>query len=271
MGALRALGVIRLQQKLALDGRVDVSAFERSEGVSLLQDPVHVLDQIDWYLGNSALEKFPGAFELAAGNLARQLLEQSLFIIAFYSGCPQNRYLNRQRKLRTIGSILDGLKKPGARGEDLFRAARRRGSRVRKFANLRRRLDAWRSLLNEPSHYRKPDLKRQLTRERLEEIRDAMRATFDGHDAYLILAAVNDLCSNGSVRALLGPEPECVPVLAGVSIARIRDIAVAGGTLGLSAPRMPIRAVSPDRDVPLRHWRALVVVTNRPLPRIHIE
>ena len=58
--------------------------------MSLLQDPLKVLSQIEWYLTNQDKEIFPGAYVLSAGNLSRQLLEQILFILCFYSGLPKN-------------------------------------------------------------------------------------------------------------------------------------------------------------------------------------
>ena len=60
--------------------------------MSLLQHPLRALDQVEWYLDSPDKEQFPGAFLLAAGNLARQVLEQVLFILAFYSGMPRNKF-----------------------------------------------------------------------------------------------------------------------------------------------------------------------------------
>lgn len=239
--------------------------------MSLLQHPVRVLDQIDWYLANPALEKFSGAFELAAGNLARQLLEQVLFILAFYSGCPEKRFLRPDRTLQTAGRVLAGIMQPGSSGEDLFRAAAKRGSRIRKFARLRVRLSRWQRLLNEPSHYRKPDVKRSFSRADLEQFRDAMRSTFDDQDQYLILGAVNELCSGGRVRAVLGQEPACLPGLLGIAVVRIKDVSISGTTVGMVPRTMPIRVVPPDKDIPFRDWRALVVVQHTKVPNVQFQ
>jgi hypothetical protein len=61
--------------------------------MGLLQDSKRTLAQINWYLGHTHLEQFPGAFEIAAGNLSRQLLEQVLFILCFFAGVPRRSFL----------------------------------------------------------------------------------------------------------------------------------------------------------------------------------
>jgi len=44
--------------------------------MSILQDPISALAQAEWYLDHSDQELFPGAFEIAAGNICRQTLEK---------------------------------------------------------------------------------------------------------------------------------------------------------------------------------------------------
>lgn len=239
--------------------------------MSLLQHPVRALDQIDWYLENSALEKFPHAFELAAGNLSRQLLEQVLFILAFYGDLPAHRYLRRDRRLQTAGRILDALLSRGPAGEDYVRTAAARGSRIKKFARLRRRLRRWLRLLNEPSHYRNPAARRTLTREELSAFSHAMRQVFDENDSYLLIGAVNEIGSRGRVRAELGPEPGCYPHVVGKAVVRIRNLALINGTLGFTAPSMPLRVVPADREVSLRRWSMMLVVQHSKVPDLRIQ
>ena len=78
--------------------------------MGLLQDPVSSLDQARWYLSNKQFEKFPGAFELAAGNLCRQILEQILFILCFFSTMPKNKFIKPDRKLKTAWNLYEQLK-----------------------------------------------------------------------------------------------------------------------------------------------------------------
>src|SRR6266487_4605483 len=110
--------------------------------MSLLQNPVAALHQVEWYLDNRHLEKFPGAFLISAGNLSRQLLEQILFILAFYSEVPRDKYMKANYQLRTAHQILYSLCEtcPGLGGNYLAKA-RLRGKRIRKFARFPRSLD----------------------------------------------------------------------------------------------------------------------------------
>lgn len=79
--------------------------------MSLLQHPLKALDQVDWYLDNQDKELFPGAFLLSAGNLGRQVLEQVLFILAFYSGMPRKHFLKSSGEQLTAFTILKNLEK----------------------------------------------------------------------------------------------------------------------------------------------------------------
>jgi len=86
--------------------------------MSLLQHPIRALDQVERYLNSSDDEEFPGAYLLAAGNLSRQVLEQVLFILAFYSRMPSKKFMKSSNELRTKGfvkAILDSgpENKPG--------------------------------------------------------------------------------------------------------------------------------------------------------------
>ena len=126
----------------------------------LLQDPVRAARQIRWYLDSQELETFPGAFVLAAGNLARQLLEQVLFILAFYSGIPHTQFLKSSTELRSVDAVIKALKKADPVTSRTYLAlAADRGSRIRKFARLARSFDRWRRLFNEPSHFGNPRLR----------------------------------------------------------------------------------------------------------------
>jgi len=182
-----------------------LAVIQRCEySMSLLQHPLRALDQVEWYLDTRDEEQFPGAFLLSAGNLARQVLEQVLFILAFYSGMPQNKFLKSSNELRTAGTILRALQETDTdTGRRFMELARRRGSRIRKFARFPRSLDRWRRLLNEPSHFSNPAAGRR-TRDR--DVRDFVRTfrdIFEEIDAYLITAAVNEIRTKGFIKAVL--------------------------------------------------------------------
>lgn len=121
--------------------------------MGLLQDPVKAIEQAEWYLDNANLEKFPGAFELAAGNICRQTLEQILFILCFFSNMPSNRYFKTNKRiLRTGGEMLEALNKVDTTsGKKYWEMSRKRGPRIQKFARYPRSLKVWLKLLNEPS------------------------------------------------------------------------------------------------------------------------
>jgi hypothetical protein len=228
--------------------------------VSLLQNPCRALDQIDWYLENQELEQFPGAFLLAAGNLARQVLEQVVFILAFYSGLPHTKYMRPDRRLRTAGEILRALNQPRDSASDYFAIARSRSSRTRKFAVLRRRLPAWLRQLNEPSHYRNPAARRRFREADIAAFTDVMRRTFAENDTYLILAAVNEIISGETVKAELGPEPECTPATVVTSVVRPRHIRKENGKLVLRVPCHRLHVLPADAEVDLRRSNAALVI-----------
>jgi hypothetical protein len=105
--------------------------------MSLFRNPLKALDQIDWCVEHEHLEQFPGSFILAAGNLCRQTVEQILFILAFYSGLPQNKYLKANGELREIKTSLDAFGTiDRVTGQSYWRLACRRGSRIKKFAEI---------------------------------------------------------------------------------------------------------------------------------------
>ena len=107
------------------------SQIKECKDMSILQDPVRALNQIEWYLSNRDSECFPGAFLLAAGNLCRQVLEQVLFVLAFYSGLPRNKYLSRNGQMHQAGHILKKLRqRDSTSGKTYFQLARDRGPRT---------------------------------------------------------------------------------------------------------------------------------------------
>ena len=230
--------------------------------MSLLQNPIKALDQIDWYITNQQLEGFPGAFLLAAGNLSRQVLEQILFILAFYSRMPTSNYMKPSMQLKTAGAVMNALRQTNpTSGRTYIEGARQRSPRIQKFARHWRSFDKWRDEFNEPSHFRNPAARR-ITREgNIKAFSQRIRTLFDPVDPYLITAAVNELLSKGRIRALIADDEKCTP---GAAVDLVVDVKNIGrdenGNLALLSPKIPVRVIPDSEEVPLRRSKAVILV-----------
>jgi hypothetical protein len=212
-----------------------------------------MIGQIDWYLAHTESEQFPGAFELAAGNLSRQLLEQVLFILCFYGGVPKRSFLRSDMSLRTAGQLLRALGQPSpSQGMSYWDAARRRGPRIRKFARYPRTLKKWQRLLNEPSHYSAGF--RKISVATIQTFLVQLRSWFDEKDKHLTTCAINELYSRGRIRAILSDDEENTP---GVSLKVIVTAANLRrndqGQLSLLSPSGSMYVAS-DSEVPRGPW-----------------
>ena len=227
--------------------------------MGLLQDPLREIDQIDWYLNSADLEQFPGAFEIAAGNLSRQLLEQVLFILCFFGGVPRSSFLRPDMSLHTAGRLLQALDQRTPGGASFWEAARRRGPRIRKFARYPQSLRKWQRLLNEPSHYSAGI--RKIDSAKIQAFVSLLRHWFDHKDKHLIICAINELYSRGKIRAILCEDEENTPgvtwkvTVTAANLARGDD-----GQLSLHGPIGEIHVAS-DSEVPRGRWpRKLLLV-----------
>ncbi len=227
--------------------------------MGLLQDPVAALDQLEWYLTNTTLERFPGAFELAAGNLCRQTLEQVLFILCFFSGMPQSKYLRHNRSLRVAGSLLDRLDgTDGLSGKKYWELARKRGPRIRKFARNPRGLRRWQRLLNEPSHF--STRQRSVGAPVLRSFAQLARVWFDQKDKYLLVGALNEIFSRGRVWATLGADADNTPGICQKVVVTAHNLErTPEGGLALLTPERPLHVMS-STEVPRGRWPSLPVV-----------
>jgi len=182
--------------------------------MSLLQNPIKVLDQIEWYLDNQSMEKFPGAFLRSSGNLSRQLLEQILFILAFYCKMPENKYMKTNRQLRTADIIWENLQKQNPITDRTYiEDARFSNPRIRKFARLSRSFNKWRRLFNETSHYQNPITSSHTKENDIRNFVTRLRRIIDTKDFHLILFAANELVSKGDVRVIIGDDAMNTPGL----------------------------------------------------------
>ncbi len=227
----------------------------------LLQNPLRSLDQIEWYLDHHSGELFPGAYLLAAGNLARQVLEQILFILAFYSGLSRSKFIRRDGRLRQAHQILEALRKPDpSGGTSYFGLARRRGPRVRKFARYPRSLDLWRRTFNEPSHFSNPIAVRKLREETLRAFVSRLRSIMDHRDAHLLTAAINEIRSGGKIRAHLCEDANNTPGIIWDVVVGPRNLVIENGRLALKGPETSFQVVPDDRVLPIRWTRRPVLV-----------
>lgn len=229
----------------------------------LLQDPLRTARQIQWFLDSREHEVFPGAFVLAAGNLSRQLLEQVLFILAFYSGMPHTRFLKSTTELRSVDGMIKALRERNpTTGERYVSIAASRGSRIKKFAKLARSFDRWRRLFNEPSHFGNPKLARRTNDEDIRRFAGTMTHLLEEVDGFLIVAAVNEIRSRGHIRAVLGAEPKNLPGVEAPIIITPEMIDYREGRFSMLTSEAKIEVLSNSREVPLR-WSKHVVVIER--------
>lgn len=178
--------------------------------MGLLQDPLKALNQIDWYIQNKEKETFPGAFELAAGNLCRQTLEQILFILCLYSRMPNCKYIRPDNTLKTAGQLLKALdSSDSTTGKTYWKHARLRGRRIRKFASKPRTLKKWQRELNKPSHF--STAFRTVNEVMLSNFLAYAKKLFDKEDKHLLVAAANEIYSNGKIKATLSNDQKNTP------------------------------------------------------------
>jgi hypothetical protein len=220
--------------------------------MALLQDPIKSLDQARWYLENIELERFPGAFDLAAGNLCRQTLEQALFILCFYSGVPRQKYVRSDRTLKTAGTLVKQLDtvEPST-GKSYWDVARGRCAHVAALAKRERNWKRWARVLNEPSHF---SLQFRKVRGDSHTLFVKFAGNvFDARHQSLIIAAVNVLFSRGKMWVVLDGK-DARPFVYRRQVVRMKHFTHDdSGRLSLSTPEMPIKIISND-EVPAGPW-----------------
>jgi len=227
--------------------------------MSVLQDPKKALDQAEWFLDHRKYEKFPGAFELAAGNLCRQTLEQILFILCFFSRMPENCFINGDKNLKTAGALLRQLDKidPTA-GRSYWEIARRRGPRIRKFARYPRTLKKWQKRMNEPSHFSTQF--RKVDEAEIREFILRIRSWLDDKDKHLIVAAINEIFSEGKVLSTLANDKDNTPGIKwNVVVGPSNLYCAEDGRLAMRTPYQGFKVIS-DTEIPRGRWPQLPVI-----------
>jgi hypothetical protein len=230
--------------------------------MSLLQNPIKALDQIEWYLDNKNLENFPGSFLLAGGNLSRQVLEQILFILAFYSGLPQNKYMKVDKRLKTAEAIINALKSTNpTTGRTYFDEAQRKGPRIKKFTHTSQSLDRWRKLFNEPSHFKNPAARRATKESDIRSFIKRIRAILDEKDAHLITAAVNEIKSGGKIKATLYNDEDNTPGILYESLVTPSCLTLNdNGSLNIKTQALKFKVIPDTHEVPNRWTKTPVLV-----------
>jgi hypothetical protein len=227
--------------------------------MSILQDPIAALDQADWYLQTSHLEKFPGAFELAAGNLCRQTLEQVLFILCFFSGMPHKLFMRSDRTLKVAGALFKQLDKIDSVSNKTYRElARTKSPRIRKFAMRFQTLRKWQRILNEPAHFSTKF--RTVDADRLSSYIQLARGWFDDKDKHLIVAALNEVLSHSRVQATIENDSDNTPGICWRVVVTAHNLErTVKGALALRGPEKPFLVI-PENQVPRGTWPRIPVL-----------
>jgi hypothetical protein len=123
---------------------------------------------------------------------------------------PQARYLRRDRSLHVAKRLIDVLQtKDAVSGRRFLELARGAGPRICKLAAKPRSLARWQRELNEPAHF-SPRF-RVVDRADLRAFVRFARSILDEKDKYAIVAivaAINEIFSNGRFCAVLGEDAQ---------------------------------------------------------------
>lgn len=241
--------------------------------MALLQDPFKVLAQVEHYLGNQNADAFPGASLLSAGNLCRQIVEQIAFLLCVYGSVPKERFLKQDGRLKLLNQVLQALDtKDPSTSRTYWTVARRRGPRIAKYARLRAKLNKWRDWFNEPSHYSAPGHHRKIGEQHTREFVQAMRSVIDDKAFALIVAAYNEIMSDGSIRATLASDAANTPAISQTLIMRVRDIKVSpSGQLGIHFGRGPFQILPDDAEANPRKLKGPAVVRGQLAPVLTMQ
>ena len=162
-----------------------------------------------------------------------------------------------QLRVKDGAQILSALKtkRPGSKNNYLA-TARQRGNRIRKFARFPSSLTKWRQQFNEPSHFRNPAANRNVCETHIRDFVKRVRPLFDDTDAYLIIAAVNELKSGGKIKATFSADAGNVPGVEVKIVVTPKDLILKDWRLALHAkPKVSIQVVPDDKEVPIAGLR----------------
>lgn len=241
--------------------------------MALLQNPIKVLQQIERLLDERQHDAFPGASINAAGNLCRQTAEQIAFLLCVYARMPRERYLKPDGRLKILNDVLVALdSKDPATTRTYWTCAKKRGPRLDKFVALRPSLRRWRAWFNETSHYSAPGHHRTIGETHVRACLAELRSVIDAHDFGLVVAAYNQIMSDGSITADLTNNAANLPAIQAVHVVRIRDISLdQDGRLALHAARGPIAILPDDVETRPRKLKGPAIVRGEVAPVLSVQ
>ncbi len=221
--------------------------------MSILQDPIRLINQAEEYLLVADSGKFPEAREIAAGNLCRQLLEQILFILCFYSRMESRHFIRQDRSLRTAGKLLLALNRVDSQtGKKYWQLARDRSPRIAKFAKRPASLRKWSHLLNEPSHFSLDY--RKVSADVLAQFIAFAKTLFDELDWHVTTVAINELFSHGRYKAQIENDARCTPGLLFSSVVTAYNLTrEPNGNLSIKGPEQKVKVIPAD-CIPRGPW-----------------
>ncbi len=227
--------------------------------MSILQNPIKLIEQAEEYLFSSAPGKFPEAREIAAGNLCRQVLEQILFILCFYSRMGCRNFVRPDRSLMNAGKLLRELDRFDSKtGKNYWQLARESSPRIAKFGRKPATLRKWGRLLNEPSHFSLAF--RRVSSGTLLKFVSFAKGLFDERDWHLITVAINELFSNGKYVAQIGNDPQHTPGILFRAVATAKNLTrESNGAISFRGPELSFMVIPAD-SIPRGRWPKLPVM-----------
>ena len=172
---------------------------------------------------------------------------------------PKVKYIKSGNTLRTAYQLMNALDSSDlATGKTYWKHARLRGRRIRKFASKPRTLKKWQRELNKPSHF--STAFRTVNEVMLSNFLAYAKKLFDKKDKHLLVAAANELYSNGKIKATLSNDKENTPGISQKVIVTAADIHRSKtGTLCLKTPPKALTIISAT-EVPRGPWLGKPIV-----------
>jgi hypothetical protein len=234
----------------------------------IFEDPLNYLKQIKWFLDNLKFEQFPGAFVIAAGHLCRCVVEQEYLIVGALANLPANKILDtsRDRRLKPMLEIrrtFNDPPSPSSSYRNCWEAARARGPRAKKHADLRQRLERWAKIFNEPSHSSPPTHVRSVTQADIKAFHKYMLNILDEKDKDLFIGAYNQLLSNGKYRIDFENDADNTPCIFRKLVLTLDNIEIKPDkSISIVSPKFPLQVVQRDKEPQNYDPGALIIIQN---------
>lgn len=234
----------------------------------IFEDPLNYLKQIKWFLDNRELEQFPGAFVIAAGHLCRCVIEQEYLIVGALANLPTDKILetSRDRRLKPIRKIRRTFNDPpnlNSLYRNCWEAAEARGSRAKKHADLKQKLESWTKVFNEPSHSSPPTHVRNVTEDDIKEFYEYMVNLLDEKDKDLFIGAYNQLLSDGKYLINFESDAENTPCIFRKLVLTLDNIKIKPDkSISVVSPTFPVQFVEKDKEPQDYDSESLTIIKN---------